>query len=119
MFENRPRGRNLAKIVSYGYVIIGILLAIVTVALNSDTGALALAERGASLDILVLGVLLYFIFAAAIYLLSVKYENDSVLWKLYIVIAVLNFIIIGFSPILVLFSFLLIVAGDDIRKELI
>ena len=118
MLENRPIGRKLAKIVSYGYVIIGILLAIVTIALNSDTGIVALAERGVGLEILVFGVVLYFIFAAAIYLLSIKYENDSALWKLYIVIAVLNFIIIGFNLILLLFSFLLIVAGNDIRKRL-
>ena len=38
MIENRPRGRNLAKIVSYGYVAIGILLSIVTIALNSMAG---------------------------------------------------------------------------------
>ena len=118
MIENRPRGRNLAKIISYGYVAMGILLSIVTIALNSDTGLLALAQKGASIDMLVFGVLLDFIFAIAIYLLSVKYENDNILWKLYIVIAILNFIVIGFSIILVLFSFLLIVAGDDIRKEL-
>ncbi|WP_407432329.1 hypothetical protein [Methanobrevibacter sp.] len=119
MFENRPQGRNLAKIVSYGYVAMGILLSIVTIGLNSDTGAYALAQRGASIEILIFGVLIYFIFAAAIYLLSIKYENDSTLWKLYIIIAVLNFIIIGFSIILVLFSLLLIIAGADIRKELI
>lgn len=118
MIENRPRGRNLAKIVSYGYVAIGILLSIVTIALNSDTGMLALAQRGASIDMLVFGVSLYFIFAIIIYLLSVKYENDNILWKLYIVIAILNFIVIGFSIILIFFSLLLIAAGDDIRKEL-
>ena len=119
MIENRPRGRNLAKITSYGYVAIGILLSIVTIALNSDTGIFALAQRGASIDMLVFGVLLYFIFAIAIYLLSVKYDNDNILWKLYIVIAILNFLVIGISIILILFSLLLIVAGNDIRKELI
>ncbi len=118
MFENRPQGRNLAKIISYGYVAMGILLSIVTIGLNSDTGAYALAQRGTSIETLIFGVLLYFIFAAVIYLLSIKYENDSTLWKLYIIIAALNLIIIGFSIILVLFSFLLIVAGADIRKEL-
>ncbi|WP_407413117.1 hypothetical protein [Methanobrevibacter sp.] len=104
---------------SYGYVAIGILLLIVTIALNSDTGMLALAQRGANIDMLVFEVSLYFIFAIFIYLLSIKYDNDSILWKLYIVIAILNFIVIGFSIILILFSLLLIVAGDDIRKELI
>ena len=118
MIENRPKGRDLAKIVSYGYVIIGILLSIVTISLNSDVGAFALAQRGANIDILIFGTALYFIFAAVIYLLSIKYENDNILWKLYIVIAVLNFIVIGFSIILILFSFALIVSGDDIRKEL-
>ena len=118
MFENRSRGRALAKRTSYVYIIFAVLLSIVALMLNSDMGALALAERGANLVTLFLGVILYFIFAAVIYLLSVKYENDETLWKLYIVIAVLNFIVIGFSIILVILSLLLIVAGDDIRKEL-
>ena len=119
MFENRRKGRDLAKIIAYGYVAVGILLSIVTIALNSESGAFALAQRGASIEILIFGTLLYFIFAAIIYFLSIKYENDEIIWIIYIVIAVLNFIIIGFSPILIVLSFLLIVAGNDIRKELI
>ena len=118
MFENRPRGRDLAKIISYGYVAVGILLALVTIALNSDMGTLALAQRGIDFSLLIFGTALYFVFAAAIYLLSTKYENDSTLWKIYIVIVVLNFIIIGFNLILILFSLLLLAAGNDIREEL-
>ena len=118
MFENRSRGRALAKRTSYVYIIIAILLSIVGIMLNSEMGALALAQRGANLDTFFLGIALYIIFAAVIYLLSTKYENDEILWKLYIVIAVLNFIVIGFSIILIVLSLLLIVAGDDIRKEL-
>ena len=118
MFENRSRGRALAKRTSYVYIIFAILLAAVALMLNSEMGALALAQRGADLTTLFFGIILYVIFAAVIYLLSTKYENDEILWKLYIVIAVLNFIVIGFSIILILLSLLLIVAGDDIRKEL-
>lgn len=81
MFENRRKGRDLAKITSYAYVIMGVLLLIVTISLNSDTGALALAQRGANISGLAFGVLLYFIFAAVIYFLSTKYENDEILGK--------------------------------------
>ena len=118
MFEDRRRGRNLAKIVSYGYLIMGALLIIVTFALNNNEGALALAQRGANIMILIFGDVMYFVFAGIIYFLSTKYENDEMLWKIYIVIAILNFIIIGFSPIILAFSILLAVAGYDIRKEL-
>lgn len=118
MFENRSRGRALAKRTSYVYIIFAILLTAVALMLNSEMGALALAQRGADLTTLFFGIILYVIFAVVIYLLSTKYENDEILWKLYIVIAVLNFIVIGFSIILIVLSLLLIVAGDDIRKEL-
>lgn len=118
MLENRPRGRNLAKIVSYGYVIVGIILAIVAFALNSNAGLIELANQGLSLELLLSGVLIYFIFAIVIYLLSAKFKNDSLLWKLYILIALLNLIVIGFSIILIIFSLLLIASADDIRKEL-
>ena len=118
MFEYRVKGRNLAKIVSYGYLIIGALLIIVTFALNNNEGALALAQRGTSIMVLIFGDVMYFIFAGIIYFLSTKYENDEMLWKIYIAIAILNFIIIGFSPIILAFSILLVVAGNDIRKEL-
>ena len=55
MFENRRKGRDLAKIIAYGYVAVGILLSIVTIALNSESGAFALAQRGASIEILIFG----------------------------------------------------------------
>ena len=118
MFEERRRGRTLAKITSYAYVIAGILLLVVALALNSDTGAALLAQRGASISDLVFGVIFYFIFAAVIYFLSTRYDNDDVVWKAYIVIAVLNFIVIGFSLLLLAFSVLLVVAANDVREEL-
>ena len=90
----------MAKKTSYVYIIFAILLTIVALMLNSDMGALALAERGTNLNAFIFGITLYIIFAAVIYLLSAKFENDEILWKLYIVIAVLNFVIIGFSIIL-------------------
>ena len=62
MFENRRKGRDLAKIIAYGYVAVGILLSIVTIALNSESGAFALAQRGGSIEILIFGTSLYFIF---------------------------------------------------------
>ena len=119
MFENRRRGRDLAIITSYGYVVMGILLLAVALALNSDMGIAALAQKGVGISDLFFGVLLYFVFAIVIYLLSTKYENDEVLWKLYIVIAILNIVVIGFSIILLVFSVLLIISGNDIREELI
>ena len=118
MFENRSRGRALAKRTSYVYIIFAVLLTAVALMLNSEMGALALAQKGADLTTLFFGIILYVIFAAVIYLLSTKYENDEMLWKIYIAIAILNFIIIGFSPIILAFSILLVVAGNDIRKEL-
>lgn len=118
MFEERRRGRELAKVTSYAYVVAGVLLLVVAFALNSDMGAAALAQRGASISDLVFGVIFYFIFAAVIYFLSTKYENDEILWKAYIVIAVLNFIVIGFSILLLVFSLMLVISGNDIREEL-
>ena len=119
MFEDRRKGRDLAKITSYAYIIMGILLLIVTISLNSDMGALALSQRGAAISDLAFGVILYFIFGAIIYFLSTRYDNDEILWKTYIAIAVLNFIIIGFSMIILIFSLLLVISGNDIRKELL
>ena len=119
MFEDRRKGRDLAKITSYAYVIMGILLLIVTISLNSDMGALALTQRGANISDLAFATILYFVFGAIIYFLSTRYENDEVLWKAYIAIAILNFIIIGFSIIILLISLLLGISGNDIRKELI
>lgn len=119
MFEDRRKGRSLTKITSYGYVIIGVLLLIVTFALNNDTGIFALAQRGANIYYLAFGSILYIIFAGIIYFLSTKYENDDILWKIYIVMAILNFIVIGFSIIILIFSLLLVVAANDIRQELI
>jgi hypothetical protein len=119
MFEKRRKGRELAKITSYAYVIMGILLIGVTIALNSDTGTLALAQKGVTILELGLGSILYFIFGAVIYFLSTRYKNDEVLWKAYIAIAILNLIVIGFSIILLVFSLLLVISGNDIRKELI
>lgn len=118
MFENRPRGRELAKKTSYIYIILAVLAFIIMIAFNSSIGTMALAERGASLLTLAIGTAFYLIFAAAIYLISTRYENDDMTWKLYVVIAVWNFIVIGFSiPILVL-SILLVVSANDIRNEL-
>lgn len=119
MFEDRKKGRELSKIVSYGYIIMGILLIIVTFFLNNETGAIALAERGANIVYLGLGSVLYFIFGAVVYYLSINYDDDDVLWKALIAIAILNFVIIGFSPILLAFSLVLVIAANDIRKELI
>lgn len=119
MFENRPRGRDLAKKTSYIYIILAVLAFIIMIAFNSSTGAMALAERGASILTLVIGLAFYLIFAAAIYLISTKYDNDDMAWKLYIVIAVLNFVVIGFSILILVLSILLVVSAKDIRNELI
>lgn len=119
MFEDRRKGRSLAKATSYVYVGMGVLLLISTFALNSDTGIYALAQRGASIYDLAFGSIFYIIFAAIIYFLTTKYENDDALWKIYIVIAILNFIVIGFSIVILIFSLLLIIAANDMRKELI
>ena len=119
MLENRPRGRALAKRTSYIYIILAVLAFIIMFAFNSSTSAMVLAERGASILTLVIGAIFYLIFAAAIYLISTRYDNDEMTWKLYVVIAVLNFIVIGFSFLILLLSVLLVVSANDIRNELI
>ena len=118
MFESRRKGRELAKILSYAYVVMGVLLLIITIALNSDAGIAALAQKGVVITYLVFGVIIYFIFGAIIYLLSTRYGNNDILWKAYVAIAILNFIVIGVSVITIAFSLVLIVSGNDIRKEL-
>lgn len=118
MFEDRRRGRDLARIVSYGYFIIGIIVLILTFVLNSDAGAVALAQRGASIINLFAGTILYFIIGFVLYYLSTKYENDDMLWKLYIIIVIVTLLFLGFGPILLAFALLLVVSAYDIRKEL-
>lgn len=119
MFENRPRGRDLAKRTSYIYIILAVLAFIIMIAFNSSMGAMVLAERGANILTVLIGAIFYLIFAVAIYIISTRYDNDEMTWKLYVVIAVLNFIVIGFSILILILSILLVVSANDIRNELI
>ncbi len=109
----------MAKRTSYIYIILAVLAFIIMFAFNSSTGAMVLAERGASILTLVIGAAFYLIFAAVIYFISTRYDNDETAWKLYVVIAVLNFIVIGFSILILILSILLVVSANDIRNELI
>ena len=119
MAENRPSGRRLGKIASYLYAAMGILMAIVTLCLNNPEGSFALIQRGTSIELLAFAIVIYFILAAATYLLSTRYENDDALWKTYVAIVIVNIIVVGFNIISIIFSILVAVAAYDIRKELI
>lgn len=118
MFEDRRRGRNLAKIISYGYIIVGIIMLILAFMLNNNAGTIALAQRGASIIDLFAGTILYFIIGFILYYLSTKYENDNMLWKLYIAIVIITLLFLGFGPVLLAFALLLVISANDIRKEL-
>lgn len=104
MFENRIRGAQLAKRVSYAYLIFAIILII---------AGLVLEGYG----VLLISGIFYMIMFIAVYLLSTRYGEYKHTWILLIICAIIS-IIVTHGMLAIAFAILLIVCANDMRKEL-
>jgi len=104
MFENRIRGAQLAKRVSYAYLIFAIILII---------AGLVLEGYG----VLLISGIFYMIMFIAVYLLSTRYGEYKHTWILLIICAIIS-IIVTHGMFAIAFAILLIVCANDMRKEL-
>lgn len=104
MFENRIRGAQLAKRVSYAYLIFAIILII---------AGLVLEGYG----VLLISGIFYIIMFIAVYLLSTRYGEYKHTWILLIICAIIS-IIVTHGMFAIAFAILLIVCANDMRKEL-
>ena len=104
MFENRIRGAQLAKRVSYAYLIFAIILII---------AGLVLEGYG----VLLISGIFYMIMFIAIYLLSTRYGEYKHTWILLIICAIIS-IIVTHGMLAIAFAILLLVSANDMRKEL-
>ena len=104
MFENRPKGSKLVKRISYIYLALMILF-IISVAIVGPY------------DAFIISAILYLILAVVLYLLSTKYADNKNTWIFVINCGIITFIrllnIVG-----ILFAVLLIIAANDMKKEL-
>ena len=103
MFENRARGAQLVKRISYFYLIIAILAVIVTFVLG--------------INIFITNIIFYIIMFAALYLISTKFKDNEKTWILVVICAIITLLWTLSLAGIALFI-ILIIAADDIRKEL-
>ncbi|WP_458456789.1 hypothetical protein [Methanobrevibacter sp.] len=106
MFENRRRGKDLAKVIGYFYLLLAIFFIIALFIIPEYT------------TLLLISIAFYFIMFLVLYFITTKYDNDSVTW---IIIAVTGFLVFIWTlNILGAGLFILsLVAANDIRKELV
>lgn len=104
LFENRIRGAQLAKRVSYAYLIFAIILLIAGLVLKGG-------------EVLLFSGIFYITMFIAVYLLSTKYSEYKYAWILLIICAVIS-IIITRGMLAIAFAILLLVSANDMRKEL-
>ena len=104
MFENRIRGAQLAKRVSYAYLIFAIILVIAGFAL-------------VGYDVLLISGVFYAIMFVAIYLISTKFGENKHAWILLIVCAIIT-VVVTQGILSIVFAILLLVSANDMRKEL-
>lgn len=104
MFENRIKGAQLAKRLSYAYLICAIILIISGFAL-------------VGYDILITSGIFYAIMFVAVYLLSTKFSENKYTWILLIICAVIS-IIFAHGMLSIAFAILLLICANDMRKEL-
>jgi nicotinamide riboside transporter PnuC len=104
LFENRIRGAQLAKRVSYAYLIFAIILLIAGLVLKGG-------------EVLLFSGIFYIIMFIAVYLLSTKYSEYKYAWILLIICAVIS-IIITRGMLAIAFAILLLICANDMRKEL-
>lgn len=103
MFENRARGADLVKRMSYFYLLISVLVIIATVAFGVSVFSINIA--------------FYLIMFIVLYILSTKFRENKNTWIFIVICAVIT-ILWSLSLIGVILAILLIVAANDMRKEL-
>lgn len=104
MFENRIKGAQLAKRLSYAYLICAIILIVSGFALEGY-------------DKLIIGGIFYAIMFVIVYLLSAKFGENKYTWILLIICALIT-IIVTHGMLSIAFAILLLVCANDMRKEL-
>ncbi len=104
MFENRIRGAQLTKRVSYVYLIFAIILIIAWFVL-------------AGYDAFIISGIVYTIMFVVVYLLSTKYSEYKHTWILLIVCAAIT-VIITQGMLSIAFAIVMIIGANDMRKEL-
>ena len=103
MFENRARGADLVKRMSYFYLLISVLVIIATAAFG--------------VSVFSLNIIFYLIMFIVLYILSTKFRENKNTW-IFIVICAIITIVWSLSLIGIVLAILLIVAANDMRKEL-
>ena len=103
MFENRARGADLVKRMSYFYLLISVLVIIATVAFG--------------VSIFSINIAFYLIMFIVLYILSTRFRENKNIWIFIVICAVIT-VLWSLSLIGVILAILLIVAANDMRKEL-
>lgn len=103
MFENRARGADLVKRMSYFYLLISVLVIIATVAFG--------------VSIFSINIAFYLIMFIVLYILSTRFRENKNTWIFIVICAVIT-VLWSLSLIGVILAILLIVAANDMRKEL-
>lgn len=103
MFENRVRGTQLVKRISYFYLLITIVVIIAILALG--------------LNVLIIDIPFYVIMFLAVYLLSTKYAENKYAW-IFVVICAIITLVWTLSLLGLVLCILLIIGANDMKKEL-
>ena len=103
MFENRVKGVQLVKRISYFYLLIAIVVIIAILVLG--------------LTVFIIDIPFYAIMFLVLYLLSTKFQENRNAWIFVVICAVIT-IIWTLSLLGVVLGILLIVAANDMKKEL-
>lgn len=103
MFENRARGADLVKRMSYFYLLISVLVIIATVAFG--------------VSVFSINIIFYLIMFIVLYILSTKFRENKNTWIFIVICAVIT-VLWSLSLLGVVLAILLIVAAYDMRKEL-
>jgi len=104
MFENRIKGAQLAKRVSYVYLICAIILIIAGFALEGY-------------DKLIFGGIFYAVMFVIIYFISTKFGKNKHAWILMAICAIIT-VIVTHGMLSIAFAILMLVCANDMRKEL-
>ncbi len=103
MFENRVRGAQLVKRISYFYLLITIVVIIAILALG--------------LTVFIIDIPFYVIMFIALYLLSTKFAKNKYAW-IFVAICAIITLLWTLSLLGLVLCILLIIAANDMKKEL-
>ena len=103
MFENRARGAQLAKNVSYFYIIVAVLVVIATLIIGVSA--------------FILNAIFYIIMFAILYSIATRFKNHRYAW-IFVALCGIVTLIWSLSFIGLVLAILLIVAANDMKKEL-